>query len=85
MTYDNVCALQENGFKRAELEVTKCLTLRDEKLKERCTGDVLTYYISGIPRWDEKIKLLVTIRTADEAQMEIRHSTYVVTAAFNGS
>lgn len=84
LTYDNVSALWENGFKPEELEIAKGLTLSDEELKEMSPAEVLPYYIARTPRWAEKIKALMTIRTADEVQMEIRQSISVVTAASNG-
>lgn len=84
LTYDNVSALWENGFKPEELEIAKGLTLPDEELKEMSPAEVLPYYIARTPRWAEKIKALMTIRTADEVQMEIRQSISVVTAASSG-
>lgn len=63
--------------------VSKEYALVDEELKEMIPAGVFQYYIFRILWWDAKMKALMTIPTADEVQMEIHHSIYVLTLESN--
>lgn len=84
LSYDNVSALWENPFKPEELEAAKNYTPESpEDLEQLSPAEVLPYHIARTPRWSEKIKSLMTIRTAREVNDEIRQSIDTVTQASN--
>lgn len=83
--YDKLNVLQKNGFKREKLENAKVLTVLDEELKDMIPAGVFPYYIARTSRWNPKRKALMSIRTAEEVEMEIHHLLYVVTVASNAA
>ncbi|KAI0563645.1 Formin-like Protein [Gracilaria domingensis] len=81
LSLDNVNALISNAFKPEELEMAKNFAAPEEDVGQLNPAESLAYHISRVPRWSAKVKAMVTMRTAEEVEEEIRTSLSVVIMA----
>eukprot|EP00177_Eucheuma_denticulatum_P005735 GFKZ01010455.1.p1 GENE.GFKZ01010455.1~~GFKZ01010455.1.p1 ORF type:complete len:546 (-),score=104.73 GFKZ01010455.1:1080-2717(-) len=72
LSKDNVLALYAAQFKPEEIEMAKAYAAPEEEIEKLNHAEALAVYVSRVPRWGGKIKTMVTMRTADEAEGEIR-------------
>lgn len=81
LSLDNVNALFANEFKEEELAMAKNFVAPEEEVDNLNDAEALAYYVARIPRWNFKIKTMVTMRTAAEVEDEIRTSLTAVISA----
>lgn len=81
LSFDNVSALLVNLLKPEELEMAKAYAADEEEVKKLNDAEILAYHIARVPRWAVKIQTMMTMRTADEVETEIRTSMTEVTLA----
>lgn len=81
LSLENVNALFVNEFKEEELAMAKNFAAPEEEVEKLNAAEALAYYVARVPRWNLKIKTMVTMRTASEVEDEIRTSLTIVTCA----
>lgn len=81
LSFDNVNALFTYSFKDEELEMAKNFAAPEEEVAKLNVAEALAYHVARVPRWNVKIKAMVTMRTAEEVEYEIRSSLTTVISA----
>lgn len=82
LSLDNVSALISNAFKPEELEMAKNFAAPEEEVAKLNPAESLAYHVARVPRWTAKVKAMMTMRTAEEVEDEIRVSlTDVISAS----